>query len=1236
MNRTGPPGPFRLERLISAIFHRGGHGRWGGRIASLLVLIALALLFALAHHTSQSAAQQKPRPPATKKAASASARRSSGGQSGAIQTARNLGKAYYEQGKYAEAIAECRKVIASGHALATDHLDLGMALTQANNLDAALGELTTAKQMDPKVTAIDYELGILYKRELRYPDAEAAFKRVVETDPRDPAAWFNLGTVYSAQRKLPEALDAHQHVLEMGFARGQNFYVASLFHTFTILTRLKRPAEAQKVLKTHEQLRDRVPGLSLQSPALEGGKYGAILVPPAPATLPIEKASTTKITFADISAKLGVKLPAPPAAGPSQDFARDVIAHFNPSVSIGDYDGDGHPDLYVVIPEGTNHLFRNNGNGTFTDVTEKAGVAGPGGSVSATFADYDNSGHPSLFVAGSHGVRLYRNKGDGTFVDETERAGLKGKPGELDTRAVLFDADDDGFLDLVVTAYADLSAPPSKPSTIPDGLPGLHSHFYRNNADGTFKNLTDSSGLASAKGRMRGVVFADFNSDGYADLLFMRDDGPPLLYLNQGEGKFVERTAESGIALAQSKAIDAQVADFNHDGNLDLALWSPEGYEVLLNQGNGHFVAAKGLPAVTAPEGLFAPRGTVVDVDGDGFDDLLQVDASGKAHFIRNRGGRFEERPLSLPSTGEQALACLTPAWLRAPGKLDLLAFTRQGEFAALEKEGAAPRWLEIRLDGFKSNKQGIGTVVELKSGNFYKKVEVTGEPLRVFTGDLLKLDVVRVTWPNAIVQNSINVATNRPLQVRESERLASSCPFLYVWDGRRYRFFTDILGVAPLGELLPDGSRIKPNPEDLIRLGESLDEQNGSYTFQITDEMREADYVDQLRLIAVDHPTSEEVYSNEIYSSSPVRPALYAVRRRHLPVSAVDDRGRDVLPLIRERDGRYPTDFRRDRILGLADLHTLTLDLGPLPNSASIALYLEGWVFWTDSNASRALMSNSKLEMIPPYLQMRDSRGQWVTVVPDMGLPSGTNRTMRVDLTGKFLSSDHHVRIATNFCVYWDQIFFALDDRPVPTGLIPGDCMKTSGSAAQLCGKAAQDRVENVEAKSIELPLVSADLHYRGFSTPTSDPEHLRPDSFEYVHAMAHAPWNPFLGHYTRYGSVDALVRQGDDRLVVMATGDEITVRFSARGLPKLRPGWKRDFFLDARGYAKDGEPNTAYFRTVEPLPFFAMPNYPYGPAGPDGPAGHYPDNEQQREYLREYETRPAHMLIPPLAPAF
>ena len=448
-----------------------------------------------------------------------------------LQTFRNLGKAYFEQGKYVEAIEQFQKVVASGKALASDHLNLGMALMQANKLDAALGEMTTAKQMDPRLVAADYNLGILYKRELRNPDAEVALRRVIAADSQDPATWFNLGTVYFAEKKLDESLDAYHHVIEMGFGRGQNFYVAALFRSFTALVRMKRQDDAQKALKQWEGFRDKVPNISLQDPALEGGKYGSILAPSTPPVEIARNAGLEKVTFAEISQKLNLALPAASAvafdphqpikaADYSLEFARqNLLPLFGPSIAVGDYDNDGHPDLYVVIPFAKNYLFHNNGDGTFSDVTEKAGVAGPGASLSATFADFDNCGKLSLFVAGLDGVKVYRYAGDGVFQDDTEKAGLKPEPGEVDTRAVLFDADNDGFLDLVITAYTNLNQPPQKdPFTFPNDFSGATLHFYRNNGDGSFTEKTSTAGLASAKGRMRGAVFADFANRGYSDL----------------------------------------------------------------------------------------------------------------------------------------------------------------------------------------------------------------------------------------------------------------------------------------------------------------------------------------------------------------------------------------------------------------------------------------------------------------------------------------------------------------------------------------------------------------------------------------------------------------------------------------------------------------------------------------------------------------------------------------------
>ncbi|HKT70383.1 MAG TPA: VCBS repeat-containing protein, partial [Terriglobales bacterium] len=1043
-----------------------------------------------------------------------------------------------------------------------------------------------------------YNLGILYKREGRDSDAEAALKNVTAEDPADPAAWFNLGAVRMNQHKLEPALDAFRHVDDMGFEAGQNFYVTSLFRSFTVLERLKRQPEAQKYLALYQKSRGRVPGISVQATALESGKYGTTLVPP-PSLMAEKNLPIPKVVFADVGAELGSAPPQPlpeePAAIAASDYSLDyarqhLLPLFGTSVAVGDYDGDGRPDLYIVNPAGRNRLLHQEPDGSFTDATEKAGVGGPGGSVSATFADYDNSGRLGLIVAGLGGVRVFHNQGDGTFVDRTAAAHLEGRAEELATQALFFDADNDGLLDLFVSVYTDLAHPPQKTRfRFPQDFTGAPSHLYRNNGDGTFTDITRAAGVG-AVGRARGALFTNFTDNPFPDLLVLRDDGPPQLYINRGGARFSPRREPS----LQVAATQAQVADFDHDGKFDLVLWTVNGPQVLLNRGHANFVPMKGLPAIAAPNPNFAARGTVADFDGDGFDDLLAADPQGKWHLLLNRGDAFHEAPLRL-SSATVASSSIVPAWLRNPGELNLLAAGGGVGLELRRRQTPSPRWVEIALAGEKSNQEGIGAVVEVKAGNFYHELTVTHSPIRVFAGTLPRVDVVRVTWPNAIVQNALNVATNKTVRFRESERLASSCPFVYAWDGQRFTFVTDVLGAAPLGELQPDGSLAQPNPQEFVRLPHTLQPRNGRYLLRFTDEMREVDYFDEIKLLAVDHPAGQGIYANEIYGSVPQPPALFAVRDQHAPVSAVDDEGRDILPLLLRADGRYLGGFQRQRIPGLATLHTLTLDLGRFAQAEHVALWLQGWVLWPDSNSSRALASQTT-EMVGPYLQVRDAHGQWITVVPNMGLPSGTNRAMRVDLTGKFLSGDHYVRVVTNLCVYWNRIFFTTDDRPV----------RATGEA----------------------PLLSANLHYRGFSTPHHDPAQVRPDEVNYAELDAAAPWDPAPGTYTRYGDVRPLVSRSDDELVVMAPGDELSVSFDANTLPPQRRGWRRDFFLYLAGWAKDNEPNTMAGDSSDPLPFAAMPGYPNTGPAPRRDAVY-------RAYLRRYQTRRRYRLIPPLAPA-
>jgi len=419
----------------------------------------------------------------------------------------------------------------------------------------------------------------------------------------------------------------------------------------------------------------------------------------------------------------------------------------------------------------------------------------------------------------------------------------------------------------------------------------------------------------------------------------------------------------------------------------------------------------------------------------------------------------------------------------------------------------------------------------------------------------------------------------------------------IFTWNGKRFQFITDVLGVAPLGASSGDGQYFPVDHNEYVQIpGEALAERDGKYEIRITEELREVSYLDRVQLIALDHPAATEIFTNEKFKSPPFPEfRLYGASRRVYPVAARDSEGRDVLARLVKRDQTYPDGFRRD-YNGVAELHHLDLDFGSAARGGRAVLILNGWVDWADGSTFLRAAQESKAGLILPYLQVRNARGEWQTVIEDMGIPAGKPKTIAVDLTGKWLSASREVRIVTNLCVYWDEIFLS------------------ENSAAP------EARLTPVEAEL-------ADLHFRGFSKPRIDPARKQPEAFDYQTWMPVSMWNPTPGLYTRYGDVRPLVTAVDDKLVVMGSGDEMRLLFPATGLPALKAGWKRDFLLLVDGWAKDGDYNTAFSQSVEPLPFHAMSAYPC-PA-----SQHFPDDADHRAYRDLYNTRPALRLVRPLA---
>jgi Flp pilus assembly protein TadD len=683
------------------------------------------------------------------------------------------------------------------------------------------------------------------------------------------------------------------------------------------------------------------------------------------------------------------------------------------------------------------------------------------------------------------------------------------------------------------------------------------------------------------------VAAGDFDNDGLMDLCVLTETGPQL-YRNT-KGRFTPYAAN----LPGRRFERAVWMDYDHDYDLDLILLG-DTPALLRNEGTAGFADrtadfpfAKGSPS-EALKLRVAP-------DSKAFDLAVFYRDHAPVLYRDQLGGRYAAEPYDgKPPAAE------VEADFDGDGRPDRARIGADGKaHVSLNRSRGTNRWIRVQLTGVKSLKLAQDAEVEIKAGELYRKERYEGVPLVFDTGNYATVDAVRITWPNGLIQNEMNQATNRGYVYKEAQRLSGSCPMIWTWNGKAIQFITDVLGVAPLGASDGEGTYFPVDHDEYVTIpGTALAAVDGQYDIRITEELSEVSYLDQIQLFAVDHPAGTEIFTNEKFKGPPYPEfRLFGVQRRIYPKSAraldgSNDDGRDVLPQILAKDQKYPDRFPRSG-LGVAAPHTLELDFGRSAPSGRAVLLLNGWVDWPDGSTFRAAAQEVQGGLVMPYLEMQDAAGRWSTVIQDMGMPAGKPKTIAVPL--QFPSAGRKLRIVTNLCVYWDEIF--LSETP-----------------------------SEPETLQREVPLMSADLHFRGFSESQIHPERKQPDTFFYAKTTPLTFWNPTPGLYTRYGDVRDLLRDVDDRLVLMGSGDEVLLRFRANALPPPAPGWTRDFLMKVDGWAKDRDPNTAFSTTVEPLPFHGMTRYPY-PAGE-----HFPDDAPHEQYRREYNTRPALRLIRPL----
>ncbi len=848
---------------------------------------------------------------------------------------------------------------------------LGLAYLEENKLEDAEIEFLNLTKLAPKEALGYANLGLVYLRMDRPDEAEAQLKKAIEISKDDPDIRLILAKVYDVNDQKEKAVDELEKTLEFAPDHAKSLYsLAEIYAKSTEETSADMREKYLRTL-VEKSPGNIVPFLQLTEVLIDKGETDEALAlleeiitwfPDLPAEAVsfydksiaslqasnAEEARTSVLIFHNFlklnslyqSSVAELKGPGGPLIGfpiltfgqpisiPMQEGGTlleamqftdvtessklDVVQNqttkgkkYNSTLATADYDGDGDFDLYVGFhtEEGeTFHFLLNNEIGRFSEVSDEMGIRHSAKGVASTFADYDNDGHLDLFISGEEENILYKNTGDGDFEDATDNSGLKNIG--LAKKALFFDMDHEGDLDLL-------------------GVGGDKNHFFKNNGDETFDDVAQQAGLKMETLSGQDAVFGDFDDDGDVDFLITNPETGIQLYSNVREGKFEDLTDQSG--LIDTKGLTkVTTGDYNNDGYLDLFLTAENSEPTLFrNSGEGTFIKdTRSAKTFSSLKTVQANEVAFFDFDNDGYLDLLIVGKSstpgkkGVVLFHNDGSGIFSDESQILPDdvlSGQKVAL----ADYNEDGDIDIFLTDSDGNFRLLRNDGGnVNHFLKIQLVGLrtgsgKNNHFGIGAKLEVRAGELYQ-MKIVDEPYIHFgLGEKEDVDVVRVLWTNGVPQNLFSPKSDQDLI--EEQELKGSCPFIYTWNGEEYEFVKDVMWRSALGMPLgimggTTAYAFGDASDDYIKIpGESLKEKDGKYSIQLTAELWETIYFDQVQLVAVDHPNTVEIFVDETFSPPPFPEyRIYEVENKVLPTYVTDGAGNDLLNFVLKKDDSY------------------------------------------------------------------------------------------------------------------------------------------------------------------------------------------------------------------------------------------------------------------------------------------------------------------------------------------
>ncbi|TWU56136.1 FG-GAP repeat domain-containing protein [Rubripirellula reticaptiva] len=825
-----------------------------------------------------------------------------------------------------------------------------------------------------------------------------------------------------------------------------------------------------------------------------------------------------------------------------------------------DFDVDLDSDIVTVDDQSIMHAYRNDGDAKFVSAGSAKLPLTPAGIVVADLFVVDSSSPsrirsggasvagrhdtlPCLVMYGDEGVTLACIDGreatgdDKRFILVDEETGLESVTGV--TFAVAGDLEADGDLDLVF-------------ATKTDGV-----RMFVNRGNRTFFELDRVEASFGKSDPVTCIAAGDLDRDLDLDLVTTHASGKVgmlenLLHL-QFRGRFLD----------EIKAVPgaSQIAIEDVDGNVswDLIVSADSGSTIVYSQ-----TAAAGAWTVERTESTktVAAPALLADFDNDSWLDLITdagISTIGPWGFDQRQGSAvpgFRGNAADFNADGLQDFPIIDQ------GKLSI----------AINQTAASGHFVNARFKGIDDNASGrvnhfaIGSVLEMRFGPHYRARIVTSPSTHFGIDGFDDGATIRAILPNGLTQTIRDIKADT--LVEEEQTLKGSCPYLYAWDGSKFRFVTDCLWAAPLGLQVADGIVAKDRPWEYLKIdGTHIRPRDDRYEFRLTEELWEVAYFDEVAITAVDHPSDVDIWTNEKVGPADIAtPTIFAFdkQQRRQPTLAIDTNGRDVTGEMMRVDGDFMQGFDQRLRQGLCPPHWVDLTFETLPKQGSVYLVMTGWILPTDTSLNIQIDQNDSLSPIEfPSVWVPDSKKEsgWRQAIPFAGFPGGKTKTIVIDVTDAVDREDVRVRVRTSAQIYWDAAEIATQVQPA-------------------------------EFTTSPMSLLAASVGFHGFSR-RSKPGRLAPETYDYQDAATVPRWPPLTGKLTRSGDCLELLGRWDDKMVVIGAGDEVRLSFAA---PKKPPptGWVRDFVMHNVGWDKDADLNTLAGQKTGPLPYRSMSTYP------------------------------------------